>query len=451
MVPRFRKNGSAERIKFSKAVTRILSFLPPFPPLRQKPAPLSPKEVEHGIQITLVEGVVSTAFSILIGGTFFNAFALKLGVNAGQLGLLASLVPLSTLVQLSYPWFQRKIHSRRRLLLAIVVPDRFLLWGVIFIPICLPQPWWIPVLLGVIFVRSLAAQLDNLIYQDWLADLIPIDQRNSYWGLRHTLGGPVGIVIPFFAGWVLDHWGGFTGFKILYFIALPLIVADILLFLYQDEPPRQSQGPTDWKSLLSSLQVKKFRGYLFFFGLWTIFQGALTPYTSYVMFKVYHLPFVLVSGLTVLSTVTSTILYVTWGKTQDKYGVFSVYRFVLPCIAVVSGLWAFVSAKSYFLYFLLFIITGALNAATLVGSFSLMLTVIPVEDRSIFLTVNSVSLGIAGFLAPNLGAYILDLFEWWKPNLFSLNISPLRYLFLLGSIGSLFLALAFHKFVKPLR
>ena len=101
---------------------------------------------------------------------------------------------------------------------------------------------WIPFLLGTILVRSLAAQLNNLNYQDWLADLIPIDRRNSYWGLRYTLGGPVGIVIPFLAGYVLDHWAGFTGFQILYWVSLPLIVLDILLFLYQDEPPRQSHG-----------------------------------------------------------------------------------------------------------------------------------------------------------------------------------------------------------------
>jgi MFS family permease len=230
---------------------------------------------------------------------------------------------------------------------------------------------------------------------------------------------------------------------------LPLIIADIFLFLYQDEPLRQSQGNIDFKSIWSILQVKQFRNYLFFFSLWTILIGTLTPYTSYIMFKVFRLPFVLVSGLTVLATVTSTILYVAWGKVQDRYGVFSVYRYVLPGLAIVYGLWAFVTTQSFCLYLLIFILTGALNAATLVGGFCLLLTVIPVENRPVFLTVNSVSIGLAGFLGPNLGAGMLGLFERWKLNLFALNFSPLQNLFFIGSISSLLLALTFHKFVKP--
>ncbi len=427
-----------------------MQLLPPFPPLSQKPALLSPKQVKHGIRITLVEGLIAALFSVFLSGTFFNAFIIQLGANINQLGIIASLTPLSTFIQLIYPWLQRKSCSRRLLLMMIMIPDRFLLWGVIFIPAWLPRPWWIPVLLRVVLVRSLAAQLNNLIYQDWLADLIPIDKRNSYWGLRYTLNGPVGIVIPFLAGFILDRWKGFSGFQILYWVALPLIILDILLFLYQDEPPRQSHGSIGLNHLFSCLRTKQFRNYLVFFFGWTVFQGALTPYTHYVMFKVYHLPYILVSGLTVSATITSTVLYVLWAKIQDKYGAFRVYRYILPSIALISGLWAFVTAQSYWLYFLIFTMTGALNAATLVGGFCLLLNVIPMAERSNFLTMNSVLIGFAGFLAPNLGAGVFQLLSWLRPEFSFIQFSPLQWLFLLGSIVSLLLALTFDKYVKPL-
>lgn len=387
---------------------------------------------------------------VCIGGTFFNAYAIQLGADAGQLGLITSLTPLSTLIQLAYPWLQRKSRSRRSLLLIFIIPDRFLLWGVIFIPVLLPRPWWIPVLLGNILLRSLAAQLDNLIYQDWLADLVPVERRNSYFGLRHTLGGPVGIAMPFLAGFILDRWPGFAGFRILYWIALPLLVLDVLLFLYQDEPPRQTQGAGETRQLFHCLRSQSFRRYLGFFFGWTMLQGALTPYTNYVMFKVYHLPFLFVSGLTVLATITSTLLYVVWGKTQDRYGPFKVYRYILPGIAITSGLWAFTTARGYWLYLAIFTASGALNAAILVGGFCLLLLVIPAADRSQFLTVNYVSLGLAGFIGPNLGAALLKLLEWLQPQIFGWHFSPLQLLFLIGSIASLLLALNFTRFVKPL-
>ena len=426
-----------------------MRLLPPFPPLNRKPAPLSGPETAHGIRITLIEGVVSVIFMVLIGGTFFNAFAIQLGANAGQLGFITSLAPLSTLIQLAYPWLQRISRSRRSLLLILIIPDRFLLWGVIFIPLLLPRPWWIPCLLGTILIRSLAAQLNNLIYQDWLADLIPVEGRNQYWGLRHTLGGPVGIAAPFLAGFILDRWPGFPGFQILYWIALPLLIWDDLLFLYKDEPPRQSRGPGGGRQLWHCLRTQPFRNYLGFFFGWTMLQGALTPYTSYIMFKVYHLPFLIVSGLTVLATVTSTILYIAWGKTQDRYGPFLVYRYILPGIAVTSGLWAFTTARDYGLYLLIFTASGALNAATLVGGFCLLLMVVPEADRSRYLTINYVSLGIAGFLGPNLGAALLRWLEQLPSRVLGWHLSPLQRLFLIGSIGSLLLALIFPKLVKP--
>jgi hypothetical protein len=47
----------------------------------------------------------------------------------------------------------------------------------------------------------------------------------------------------------------------------------------------------------------------------------------------------------------------------------------------------------------------------LVGNFNLLLSVIPTTERFAFLTINSIMIGIAGFLAPNLGAFIIDLLE----------------------------------------
>ena len=427
-----------------------LPLLKPFHPLNQKPRPLAQAEVEHGIRITLIEGVLATAFGLLVGGTFFNALIIKMGADTHSLGFIASLGPLSTLIQLIVPWLRERVYTRRRLLFWLVVPGRLLAWGVILIPTFLPQSWWLPVLLAATLFRSLLSQLDNITYQDWLADLIPIERRSSYWGLRHTLSGPVGIVIPFLVGWILDRWGGFTGFQILYLIALPLMIADILLFLYQDEPPWQAGNRFSLRSQLHTLSLRPFRNYLLFFGLWNLLQGAMTPYTSYLMFKVYQLPYTFISGITVLSTVISTLLYVAWGRVFDRLGVRRVYCLLLPLVALVTGLWGFVDSKNYGLYLILFAMTGAVNAATMVGSFNLLMSVIPSTDRFVFLSMNSIIMGIAGFLAPNIGAYFIDLLSDIRLPLSVFHTPPIRQLFIFGSLGSLVLALTFGKFVKPL-
>ncbi|HEX7713501.1 MAG TPA: hypothetical protein VF531_05725, partial [Bacillota bacterium] len=104
----------------------------------------------------------------------------------------------------------------------------------------------------------------------------------------------------------------------------------------------------------------------------------------------------------------------------------------------------------YGLYLILFAMTGAVNAATMVGSFNLLMSVIPSTDRFVFLSMNSIIMGIAGFLAPNIGAYFIDLLSDIRLPLSVFHTPPIRQLFIFGSLGSLVLALTFGKFVKPL-
>lgn len=426
-----------------------MSTLPRFKSLKPMPRPLTPAEIEHGIRISLAEGVLASAFSLLVGGTFFNALVIKLGAGAKELGFLASLGPFSTVFQLIIPRLQEKVRSRRQLMLWLVTLGRSLAFSVILVPSLLPKAWWMPALAGLTLIRAFIGQLDNNTYQDWMADLIPIERRSSYWGLRHTLCGPVGIILPFAIGWALDRCSGFTGFRLLYLIALPFMVADILLFFYQDEPPRQRGGRMGGRSMLRTLDLAPFRGYLLFFGLWNLLQGATSPYTSYIMFKVDRLPYTFVSALTVVATVTGTLLYMVWGRTQDRFGVRRVYRHVLPLLAVVTGMWGFVNARRTGLYLFLFALAGALNSALMVGGFSLLMSIVPERERFVYLSVNSIIMGMAGFLAPNIGALGIELLERLKLQWFTPHTPAVQQLFIFGGFGSLMLGALFSWFVRP--
>lgn len=61
----------------------------------------------------LKEGLTTEAMTTLTGGTFLVAFALLLGANNFQIGLLASLPTLTNVFQLTSIWLIRKYNNRR--------------------------------------------------------------------------------------------------------------------------------------------------------------------------------------------------------------------------------------------------------------------------------------------------------------------------------------------------
>jgi hypothetical protein len=74
---------------------------------------LTAQEVDTGLKLILKEGLTTEAMTTLTGGTFLVAFALLLGANNFQIGLLASLPTFTNIFQLTSIWLVRRYNNRR--------------------------------------------------------------------------------------------------------------------------------------------------------------------------------------------------------------------------------------------------------------------------------------------------------------------------------------------------
>src|SRR5687768_3291698 len=80
--------------------------------LRPKAA-LTEADVKRGLRLVIGDGLTTEAMNSLSGGAFLVAFALLLGANNFQIGLLASLPTLVNIFQLLSIWLVRKFNNRR--------------------------------------------------------------------------------------------------------------------------------------------------------------------------------------------------------------------------------------------------------------------------------------------------------------------------------------------------
>ena len=74
---------------------------------------LRKREITHGLDLVIKEGLTSEAMTTLTGGTFLMAMALLLGASNFQIGLVAALPTITNGFQVITTWLLQKYNNRR--------------------------------------------------------------------------------------------------------------------------------------------------------------------------------------------------------------------------------------------------------------------------------------------------------------------------------------------------
>ncbi|HEX4924812.1 MAG TPA: MFS transporter [Bdellovibrionales bacterium] len=127
-------------------------------------------------------------YSLMVGfgETYLSAYAIFLGADNAQLGVLSALPPfIAGLSQLLTVRLMKRFQSRRKLLCALVFLQAFAL-----IPVCFAH--LIPgfkvesYILSVILFMSLGA-IGGPIWNSWIGDLVSPEKRGQYFGMRNRV------------------------------------------------------------------------------------------------------------------------------------------------------------------------------------------------------------------------------------------------------------------------
>ena len=78
----------------------------PFPALRNR-------QVVHGLNLVIKEGLTSEGMTTLTGGTFLIAMALLLGASNFQIGLIAALPTMTNAFQIITIWLLQRYNNRK--------------------------------------------------------------------------------------------------------------------------------------------------------------------------------------------------------------------------------------------------------------------------------------------------------------------------------------------------
>jgi len=390
---------------------------------------ISDKEMRSGLRWLTFDGMASMGFSSITTSGFLAAFALILGANNLQIGILAAIPFLTQPLQIAAIPLVEKVRRRKLIAIAAWLPAQLLWVPIALIPVFLDVPSGaaVSLILGLMAIRGVLHAICNCAWNGWIRDLVPQQILGRYFGRRQALAGLTAMLFGLAAAFFADYWKGHAslgpesmGYTIPLLIgALTLGLASPLFMSLMPEPLMQPvSGPQP--SLLSSIATpfrdKNYRHLMRFLFIWGLAINLATPFFAVYMLQRLGLPLSAVIGFSVLGQAANIMFLRVWGNLADRVGIKAVLSVCVSLYALVVLGWVFTTMPDrYFLSIpllvILHILAGIAAAGVSLSTSTIGLKLAPQGQATYYLSGAAIALNLGAGLGPLLGGLFADFFS----------------------------------------
>ncbi len=420
------------------------------------------KQTEKGLRISIFEGSFAAVFTALTTGSFLAGYALYLGANDFQLGLVAAFPFLAQAFQVPGALLVEKFKKRKwfNLLGSLFFRSIFLIF--VLLPF-FPQSRQVKIGIFLLFL-SLSSAIANLVavaWLSWMSDLVPEKRRGRYFGLRNTILGFITMGANFTGAKIIDYFKtGSSGieyylphfissyfkenpfgfaFSLIFFLAVLFAWMAAFFLARQPEPMMVSHQQV---GLIHTLKVplsdKNFRSLIYFFVYWSFVTGISAPFWTPHMLKNLHLDFYLISLFSILAGVIGLFMQPFWGKAIDKYGNKPVLTFNVVFIFLIPFLWLFATPQNIFPLWVDAVMGGVFWSGFTLASFNVIIALSPRQGRSYYLATIAALNGVVLFTSAALGGIIAQQLGWFRLVFEGQVFLNFHILFVLSGTGRIF-------------
>jgi len=401
--------------------------------------------VKRALRYSTLEGMVYGAF-LAFGDHFLIAFAVALGSDSLQIGLLAS-VPgfLASLVQLLDAALVRRMKSRKAVILTFALAQ-----GLMFLPIMAlgffhieGKAWWL------ILLTTGYSVFGSLVSPAWgsiMSEVVPERLRGRYFSMRGRLSTLALVVAFLAAGVFLNFLAGraLWGFGLLFGTAVVMRMASSLLLtqLYeapQDQSIQQTRSPIADQKAISVATLGRYLAFLF---AMTFAVNIASPYFAVYQLRELKMSYLTFAALDTVSSVAMILAITHWGNAADKVGNRKMLAWASLMIPLIPLLWL-VSPNVYYLG-VVQAFSGVAWAGFSLCSLNYLFDATVPTNRTRYLGYFNAGSGLAAGLGALVGGYV-------APHLPALQGSHILTLFLVSGLLRGLVTLVFGPGLKEVR
>jgi MFS family permease len=412
-------------------------------------------------KLSIKEGV---AYSVMDGAglRYISPYALSLGANNTQIGLLTSLSSLiGNFSQIFSPRLMEK-KSRKNVIL----------FGVLFQALM-----WIPLILialifilrkqvestsiyfviaiytMIVFFGSIAAPAWNSLMKD-----IITKESGKYFGFRNRILGVTALVIMILASLLLNYFKEkqevMIGFIILFSLAFLFRIVSFKILSKHYEPKLNLEKGYyfSFKDFIKESYKNNFGKFTLFIALIMFATSVASPFFTVYMLKNLNLNYFYWTLITISSSISTIIFMPIWGKISDKFGNLRVLKVTGALIPFVPFLWFFSvfinSSRPEILLYYLFPVeffSGIVWAGFNLSSLTFIYDAVSKQRLALCVAYYNALSGVGIFLGALLGGLISSL------NIHFFNIDIILWIFMLSAVLRMIVYLFMINKIKEVR
>ncbi|MBN1374564.1 MAG: MFS transporter [Dehalococcoidia bacterium] len=426
---------------------------------------LSSSERTQGLRMMTLEGMASLGFTSIITSGFLAAYALALGANNLQIGILAALPFIMQPLQIPALLLVEKLRRRKAITAINWLVAQLLWFPVALIPIFseVPGAGAVSLLLILMGIRGVFGSITNCSYNSWIRDLVPQEILGRFFSSRLALSTAVASAFGLGAAFFVDYWSGqateggaIIGYTyVLLFGAFFLGLASPFFMTRMPEPLMQEPSGEQislWKTVISPLRDRNFRQLMRFLLSWSFALNMAVPFFAVYMLQRIGLSLSAVVALYVLSQLFNILFLRVWGPLADRFGSKSVLSLCVSLYLLVILGWTFTTMpEQYFLtiplLIILHIFAGIATAGVSLTVSTIGFKLAPKAQAAPYLVGASMATNFGAGIGPIAGGLLAFFFNerklaldltWVDPertfNLGVFNLSGFDFLFMLTFI-----------------
>jgi MFS family permease len=373
------------------------------------------EHVKNNEKLSILNGAASIVANSLVSG-FIPLFAIGvLGATNQQVGLISSLPSLMSMLAMipAAIWINR-LETKKAFTSLSILSARFFLLLMVFIPfITIVNQAWILVVL--IALMNLPNAIATLSWQSFIGDIIPDKRRGAFFSERSRILTFVGMIVTITAGVVISRFDKTDTFpyQVLFVAGFLFGLIEVYYLMKHFEIKRERVVSTEKRAftatLMNMISHRPYRSFvlcavLFNFG----WQMAWPLFTIYQINDA-HATALWISLFTVVNSISQMLSYKWWGRSADKWGN-SVMLFIAGIGMATAPILTIMSTNLIYLT-LVNLYSGIFVAGTVMLLFNQLLHVSPEKERTSFLATYNIILGAVGFIAPQIGVLLLELYN----------------------------------------
>ncbi|MBI2650852.1 MFS transporter [Candidatus Woesearchaeota archaeon] len=382
-----------------------------------------------------MEGGFSYANFTLLNGAFLIGFALALGANNLELGIILAIPLFTNLLQLFSAFMLEVTGTKKktailslffgRALWILIVLMAFELFG---------NGKNIFLLMAILLLSSLFSSIGNLALLSWMKDIVPLERLARFFGKRNMYATASGIFAYLLGSYMLDKYRSLKTYGYLFFFALifGLIALLYLINIPDSRKKIKAISPKKFFERLSKpLNDKNFKQFLRFGLLWGFAINVASPFFLVYMLKDLSLGFFVVSLFLIIDALARIYGLGVWRKIADSFGAKPLLVISTTVTSAVPLAFLFIDKGNYFLIMPIFIVAAISYASVDISLGQLLFKSAPKKYDAYYLAAFSSLTGLASSFGPIFGGIIASLIG----NGFSVNFfPPLKYVFLASFI-----------------